>query len=305
MSTSEFGGVVQFPHPGTEHKCAEGWTRWNTNDHRRKFMLNEAIYLDENNAEQQGDVTFWGEWEAPSEQISSWPSGETLPRSLVRPHFPGPLIGTGQNTDPYVFGDSFKYSVCKQFRKPRPGHAGRSTYLARLAVGSLILFGSKLDHEFVLDTAFVVGSSVPYTPATWTKDVAATTSAVYRSVTFAPAHTTFIPEVSDVPLRLYSGATPANTVQGTYSFFPCLPVTDGSYPRFSRPVIRLDNIINPALMMSSRRTELPQDAIVEAWSSIRQQVLDADLLLGVAAAEPSRSHLVTDFRRGLVAPRRC
>lgn len=267
--------------------------------------MNEATYLDDSNVAHQGEVAFWGEWEAPSEQVSNWPSQENLPRSLVRPRFPGPLIGTGQNTDPYVFGDSFKYSVCKQFRQPQPGHAGRSTYLARLAIGTLILFGSKLNHQFVLDTAFVVGSFVPYTPATWANDVAATTSTVYRSVTFAPAHTTFIPEVGDVPLRLYSGATPAKTVQSMYSFFPCLPVYDGSYPRFRRPAIKLDNIINPALMMSSKRTELPQDAVARAWSSIRQQVLDADLLLGVAATEPSKSQLVPDARRGLVAPRRC
>jgi hypothetical protein len=39
MSTEPFLGVIQFMHPGGEHRVAkDGWKNWNTTDHRRKFL---------------------------------------------------------------------------------------------------------------------------------------------------------------------------------------------------------------------------------------------------------------------------
>ena len=55
-----------------------------------------------------------------------------------------------QNTDPIVFGDSFGYSNCKQYKQAMQG----------MPPGSLVLFGRGMkvhgERRFVLDTCFVV-----------------------------------------------------------------------------------------------------------------------------------------------------
>lgn len=240
-------------------------------------------------------MAFWSEWEPPSEQVAAWSPDGTLPKSLVRPHFPGsavdvwPSAGAGlpQNTDPNVFGDSFKYALCKQFNQPKVGQRGRSGRLARLRVGTLILFGSTLNHEFVLDTVLVVGSTHDYTPATWQQDIRTVTSKTYRDVTFTPARSYDGPEVKEIPMRLYTGATSTQPVNGMFSYFPCLPVVDANTPpRFRRPSIRLDHI-NPKSIQSSKSTELSPDDIRDAWECVRDQVVKAGLMLGVAAEEPA------------------
>jgi hypothetical protein len=53
------------------------------------------------------------------------------------------------------------YSNCKQIIGPQR----RPTSMQRLRPGSVICFGSTIDHEFCLDTVFVVGSAEPWTPA--------------------------------------------------------------------------------------------------------------------------------------------
>jgi len=52
-----------------------------------------------------------------------------------------------QNTDPFVFGGEFRYSWCLQPSR-------RS--LRDLDMGSVILFGSRVNWKFVLDTVFVL-----------------------------------------------------------------------------------------------------------------------------------------------------
>ena len=58
-----------------------------------------------------------------------------------------------QNTDPFVFGESFLYTCCQQFKNNRP------TQLRYLAPGSVILFGSHRGGRFLLDTVFVTRRS--------------------------------------------------------------------------------------------------------------------------------------------------
>jgi hypothetical protein len=45
--------------------------------------------------------------------------------------------GWAQNTDRFLFGDRFRYSICQQHRC-----AGRLAQLAKLLPGTVILFGS-------------------------------------------------------------------------------------------------------------------------------------------------------------------
>ena len=62
-------------------------------------------------------------------------------------------MGGLHNTDPFIFGDRFLYSNCKQ---------ATSTRLRSLGRGSVIAFGSHTARRWVLDTVMVVAGSVDY-----------------------------------------------------------------------------------------------------------------------------------------------
>ena len=81
-------------------------------------------------------------------------TGRGYPRFLHEPYWTAPPdLPNLQNTDPYVFGERFRYSNCRQNTKKGP------LPTQRLATGSVIPFGSGLDGEFVLDTAMVVADA--------------------------------------------------------------------------------------------------------------------------------------------------
>ena len=132
---------VQFIHPGLEHEPDSAAGRsWNVEMHRRKFLRQPGRCLAAPDAKPvAAPLVFWGEYEPPTRLVKTFanpvPDG---PRFLFapapvefHPHDP-PLM----NTDPFVFGDRFFYSICKQNNKRGP------TAMQRLARGSVILFGS-------------------------------------------------------------------------------------------------------------------------------------------------------------------
>ena len=145
--------VVQFPHPGREHRPGDTeWMPWNPQQkHARKFLRSRGRYVAKDDTVSEDPLVFWGEWEPPSRVIARWPRSRRLPRFLHEPvwHTPRHRVPR-HNTDPWVFGKTFLYSNCKQFTPH-----GTPSALQSVTRGSLILFGSKLDHEFVLDTVFV------------------------------------------------------------------------------------------------------------------------------------------------------
>jgi hypothetical protein len=145
--------IVHFPHPGTEHNATRMSRQpWNTNKkHRRKFLCSVGRHVDSNERLVEELLAFWGEWEAPSYVRKHWPKDGELPQFLQEPVWERPTVARfRQNTDPWVFGDSFRYSNCKQAKQKK---------LQRLPSDSVILFGSKRPgkFEFALDTVFVVG----------------------------------------------------------------------------------------------------------------------------------------------------
>ncbi|MCI0689930.1 MAG: hypothetical protein L0Y54_22235, partial [Sporichthyaceae bacterium] len=153
--------VVQFPHPGPEHRPGPAATmQWNTGAHARKFLHSPGRYLDGDGTAGSDQLVFWGEWEPPSRVIERWPADGGLPRYLHQPVWSRPgSRQPRQNTDPWVFGETFLFSNCRQLTP-----AGNPSALQRLTRGSIILFGSQLDGRFVLDTVFVVADAAPYTP---------------------------------------------------------------------------------------------------------------------------------------------
>jgi hypothetical protein len=161
--------VVQFIHPGGEHGPDEaGGKRWNRGLHKRKFLQVPGEYLTARDGRAYADdLVFWGEREPESDVSAIIAPVAAGPKFLHRPYYVRPRAYPGdlQNTDPFVFGDHFLYTLCRQ-TKPVGGHA-RPTFLRDLAAGSLILFGSLKGGGFVLDTAFVVADGVLHDAERW------------------------------------------------------------------------------------------------------------------------------------------
>ncbi len=299
--------IVQFTHPGHEHgpdSTGGNSKSWNSGDHRRKFMMAEGDYAAANGRlVSDKELVFWGEWEPPSkvEALGKCPD-KFHPRWLHSPYLPSAIPSPAQlpgscsssskrfkacnpgckadesnsqntkpfeNTDPFVFGDCFKYFVCKQ-RK-----AGRPTGMAKLEKGSVILFGSTSgraakDAFFQLDTVFVVGSYLEYRPC----DPASlpqhpSISPDYLKAVFRMAFPGPNPNISsDLKLRLYLGATFASPENGMYSFAPARVAgkTAEGFPRVAlKDLPYLTNNLNSA----PRFTETEEPAVLQFWQEIR------------------------------------
>ena len=163
---------VQFPHPGAEHGPGkDGYIEWFANNypHKRKFMQLNGSWIDKEGELRHGELWAWGEWERQSRMIRDF----HVDTPLNSPHAPQCLWepfwqqcsnsphNTLHNTDPYIFGDSFIYSNCRQLNKTGAG-------MKHLKKGSVITFGSGKSvsgvRSWVLDTVFVVGKHVDYNP---------------------------------------------------------------------------------------------------------------------------------------------
>ena len=161
--------------------------------------------------------------------------------------------------------------------------------MTRLEPGSLILFGSRLQEQFVLDTVFVVDDNIiPHNRLTWNEELSADVSETFRSVTLDPMY--WDKNVSDEATHsLYSGAHLDSRFHSMFSFFPCLPYTDPERARFVRPVIDIPSVINHKLQQGQKGTELVPEQTKEIWLQVVEQVRNQGLHLGIGAVEPSIS----------------
>ena len=295
MTKPVFTGVIQFVHPGHEHKTTKtGWQGWSLNSHARKFMVSDGNWIDLDSNLRSGEFTFWGEWEAQSEIISTVPGSQGLPRNIVIPRFGGPIrpVDNLMNTDPYVFGEQFKYTLCKQSMRN-----GSSTYLSRLAPGTLVLFGSVVNGYFTLDTAFVTGNSTfQHSRSTWENEFNEQLSDTYKEVTLKPMYwDKNVPD--EVTYNLYFGATPSLPFNEMFSFFPCLPSESGTPQRFARPVINLEDVINHASKQAPKGTPGDPEMVKNCWRKVVKQVQAQGLSLGVHAAEPVITSIPESIRQ--------
>jgi hypothetical protein len=160
----------------------DGEAVWKS-DHSRRLVVHKGDYVDNAGKLVSGDLAFWTEWEACT-TACAMPKGAENTDARWFHRVVTPLGKRGNhrvNTDPCVFGSSFKYALCQQHRKDEKRQD--SVVLRRLAPGSIILFGSRFlnRNEFVLDTVFVVGDiHVNYVEQTKEK---LTVSAAYRELT--------------------------------------------------------------------------------------------------------------------------
>lgn len=274
--------VIQFPHPGREHRpdFSGHKTATLSNDgHGRLFVEQPGEFvsdLDQREATPDS-LRFWCEWECEATRIETLPPGtqDGTPRSVFEPLIRRRKNWSGlANTDPCVFGRAFRYCVCKM----------TGTMLA-LAPGSVILFGSKRKDRFVLDTVFVVAGHVPYGASSWrTLDV----EPQYRDVSLAPLFFGSDCAEDDLRLRLYEGATLENTVGGMFSFFPCKRAADSE--GFARPMINLQGFVNPKLGMGLKIGKpVSLESAQQSWRAVANQVLEDGLDLGLRADFPRYS----------------
>jgi hypothetical protein len=231
--------IVQFFHPGIEHLKINGKIRdWNNEpDHYRKYLISKGNYI-ENNEEKRENLLFWGEWEPTSyADIPTKPTGislyEKYPEYLHTPYIPPKdkmksYQGKNknyQNTDPFVFGEKFKYSICMQDAYPD---------LKNLDDGSIILFGSCVNKRFAIDTIFVVNGVLKYNfPEDDEINNFITESKLYKEIVLKMAcgDSNFA-----TTLTLYTGATFKDNINGMYSFVPSIKY-NGEKRGFSRIIM--------------------------------------------------------------------
>jgi len=275
--------AVQFTHPGGEHHPdAPGIKRWNTGTHRRKFMRTAGISLDATGEDHAGEVLLWGEWEPPSTVEELEAPGPDYPRYLHHPFLePRTEFAELRNTDPFVFGDEFLYTGCQQWRGKPQGHPVRLRYLRR---GSIILFGSCAGDRFLLDTVFVVRDFIDHDRDDYLDVLRGAVPDAYRTVTLDPW---YAGPPDGRSFRLYRGASPANAVNGMFSFFPCRRPDGPTTRGFPRPDLSELSCVNPRLRQGWRATKLGDVAqAAELWHSVCQAVLAQGCELGVSAAIP-------------------
>ena len=309
---------VQFPHPGTEHDIKSG-SDWNKNvnnrPHRRKFMQFSGKWIEEDGKKGGGDLWAWGEWEAESilkrefKDVGVYEEGSALPRYLWEPEYAVRSNYDGlHNTDPFIFGESFLYSNCKQ----RTTKTNKATNLQNLERGSVIVFGSgkgvEGERKWMLDTVFVVSEFVDYDPLTmrmkvedkWEdlkfKDDWIPPGAFYHVVVgpfgYKPRELNSRRPETGPTHRLYRGATPDDCVDGMYSFFPTIPAKC-DLP-FARPFVDFGEgekcHLNPRFWQGTKGAtkDLDVGKRVELWTKLVDCVFKRGLFLGTHGAIPER-----------------
>ena len=149
-------GILTYSKPGIDwsNDKKSGTRSWNNcKEHKRKFIrMNGVKYLDARKSPNKGEVTFWGEWEAQSsfDVISETDKDLDKPRLCHKPFFDSSCFGDMKHgTDPFIFGDHFWFTHCKQSYKS----------IRNLGEDSIVIFGSerKQDKMFLVDTIFVIG----------------------------------------------------------------------------------------------------------------------------------------------------
>ena len=287
---------IQLNHPGNQKpfKLGNGYRiignntirEW-SNDiaHFRKFIQNNGYFLNGLNDLEptKTELYFWGEWEGYS-FFNPFARNDfrKLPNGLHKP-FHSSVNKGGQNTDPYIFGEEFKYCVCKQ--------KGR---LTSLVLDDLILFGTVLPsiNKFYIDTVFVVNNHDLSSHVQATSGIDYTQ--VYQEETLIQLphylhHPTFMNDC-----RIYKGKTWWDDNQ-YFSFVPCKL----SYNNigFERLYIDLDNEIFQLSNYPSGKSFLEKCMLSskDLWKEIVKISKEQGFMLGIKFEEPTLNNFMQDF----------
>ena len=241
--------IIQFMHPGVERQPSRvcPWGRfvpdsepgyyrcgWAKENHARKFLSVIGRYYDEEKKQESSlqSLRVWCEAEWDTKVRTLNPVSEDAPRweHFFLPARPNCPTG-GINTDPYIFGEQFVYTNCRQQRSP---------LLRNLNAGDMILFGS-LKHlngeerfSFLLDTVFIVSSESTFLEDLPSAPLTSCLSDWYRHAVLVPLCSSSSQNKKscakdDYNYRLYLGASFQKPFDGMFSFAPIR--LENSYPR--------------------------------------------------------------------------
>jgi hypothetical protein len=289
--------IIQFLHTAVEAtplKDSDIEIPWNNHKkHRRKFILSEGTYVNGDNVKEDC-LTFWGEWEAQSKIEKLHNTKKNLPTLLNRPFLDTSASNRTHNTDPYVFGENFRYIVCQQ---------GFFKILRNLEPFSLILFGSSIDNKFCLDTVFLVSEDiVKYNFNNIETVFNQRNQYYYASVNPLYDDTKFNDKVEEEDTcRIKSGKEYAfykgvnykekDNYEGIYSFVPCRKYNANKKSDFlfKQPIIELDFITGSKTqgINACNGRDFSKKEIIHYWRKISDQVENLGLLRGVNFKTPT------------------
>lgn len=327
--------IVEFFHPGGEHlttyNSSHKWKKKevlesefmpsNIGEHRRKFMINKGKYLNKDMSQSnETDIAFWGEYENPTKfkaikydnidekKKDKYFHENDIPQYVHYEFYEEKDNKVRENTDPYIFGDTFYYCCCKQTDRK----TGKARYLQTdLGKGSLVIYGCKLKDKFLLDTVFVIKNFEPYstcaTDDLYFGKVLADLSNTYVNTSLKPLEKS--EAVGGEKFVLYSGATYNSkySIGGKeiFSFFPCKPVNRtediskcASESAFSRPYLDLQKYSlklpgqgAPANILENYTknnciTISGEETIAMYWQMIVDDIIGQGLSIGIYTEEP-------------------
>ena len=291
--------IVQFPHPGqefpvcsTNSKLRNGFYEvpWSDmSSHYRRLIKHNGKYINGDGKFGKGELVFWNEWEGPTSAVENKKKISAISASFVHAvQLPSTSDISGRaikcssscccsgkfgdllNTDPCVFGRTFKYSNCRQTRNGT---------MRRLLSPSLIVFGSRVNGEFCLDTVFVVGD----TPADYVdgSDLKNCCSNTYKCLT--------IDRLPRGYYTFYRGITPRKRKlsEQMFSFTPARLSSEVNYSeRCKLNLASLNKIakvkaFDVNVWRNKKVTTTDNSHIKAVWNEIVRQVIGQGFVLGV------------------------
>ncbi len=284
--------IIQVLHPGPQYTFPNnrngiehqfilgdniGIRYRNIRTHKRKFICSDAEYIDKLDGEiQTGKVLFWGEWESES-FFKTTGLANPSPNAIHQPiYIPGKIENVAHctSTDPYVFNKYHIWTHCFQPTRPK---------LRNLAEYSIILFGSSVEQNFVLDEVFVVGGVLEdWNLSSCSKIVQSKRSLIEESnLNFVGVNTPYYGLRFNNKEKIYS----ILNISKIFSFFPCKPETNGL---FVRPKLPVSDFFVSAQTEGVHYLRENQSigAINKYWNRLTSHLINEGYSLGLSAQEP-------------------
>lgn len=289
--------IVQFIHPGAEFPINDRNSnllnngsravRWSTEGkHYRRLIKHRGSFVDGDDVN-EGELAFWTEWEGPTVATRfNSPTCRLCAKYYHEVQKPTVPQGVGNrancragnggllNTDPCVFGRTFKYALCQQHE---------NGVLRSLAENSLILFLSRIQGTYYLDTLFVVGESRDYTTGSANNIIC---SNEYRTLT--------LDRLSEGQnLTFYRGKRYPQC-HTLFSFTPAKIWSNDNDIRCRCPLdlalinqVAQQDIFNTNLTRKFKSTNLNQvNGVTNIWKEIVNQVRNNGFVLGISFSMP-------------------
>ena len=264
----QFAKIIILPHPGGERLPSRRSNRvpWPPFGaaHRRKFLQAPGEWALSTGESGDSLLEFWGEYEGPT-FCSRLPPGRGLPQA-VHSIDPRPEPPT-RNTDPWVFHQGFVWSLCRHKNLP-----------TIVPSGTVVLFGSTVSGEWLLDTVFVVNRRIA--------GVAGKIGGPYDRLVLPTIPGAFQPFIG----------IPYTTAAELFSFVPARRI-DNEHKPFRRP--SMNSLFSLLRKGTDRQPPSPRNAqglavctaiggVRSFWNALVRETEEAGLVLGTLFHHPSR-----------------